>query len=158
MPHPQDDLPPIIAFDPGVTGAFAVLDHDGATTIDIPVMHKEIIAPELARLVRLYSPKHAVIELVHSMPKQGVASTFTFARAYGTILGILAALEIPTLKTAPTQWKGFFRLNGKHKDAARSLAISLYPNLSEKLARKLDHNRADALLMARYLQETRRFA
>ena len=150
------DLLPVMGFDPGLTGAFAIIAHDGVLLQDYPVMNKEIHAPELARLIRTHRPRHAIIEIVGSMPKQGVASTFTFGRAYGTVLGILGALEIPCTRTSPSQWKKFFHLTGKPKDAARALAVRLYPGVTD-LSRKMDHNRADALLLARYLIETRKF-
>jgi phosphoglucosamine mutase len=38
----------------------------------------------------------AVVELVHSMPKQGVRSTFTFGVAYGMARGTIAALQVLT--------------------------------------------------------------
>ena len=149
-------LLPIIGFDPGISGAYAVLGHDGELTDDFPVMNGEIHAPELARIVRLHRPRFAVVEHVHSMPKQGVASTFKFGRADGVLYGVLAALEVPTIKVGSHQWKRFFHLTGKPKDASRALAIKLYPSIAN-LNFKKHHGRADALLLARYLYETERF-
>jgi crossover junction endodeoxyribonuclease RuvC len=112
-------------------------------------MGGRINAAEMARVIRALGPDLAIVELVHSMPKQGVASTFKFGTAFGTIIGVLAALEVPTHFVSPHVWKGFHRLNGKDKDAARALAIDFYPSLPG-LNLKKHHGRADALLLAVY--------
>jgi hypothetical protein len=44
----------------------------GISVYDVPVMGKEIDAAALYDLIQQYKPDLAVIELVHSMPKQGV--------------------------------------------------------------------------------------
>ena len=47
----------------------------------------------------------AMIEQVHSMPKQGVASSFKFGRHYGFLLGVLTALGIPYQTVTPQKWQ-----------------------------------------------------
>lgn len=144
----------IIGIDPGsVSGAFAILTDECAFVDDLPTVDKGLNAPELARLFRAELPFTAVLERVSAMPKQGVSSSFNFGRAYGTIIGVLAALEVPTILVTPTVWKGHFRLTGKDRDrdAGRELAIRLYPEVAG-LARKKDGGRADALLIARWFK------
>jgi len=87
------------------------------------------------------------------MPKQGVASTFKFGRSYGTILGVLGALSIPTIRVRPQVWKHHFGLLRQPKDASRALAQRLYPDL-QGLNLVKHHGRADALLLARFLLES----
>ncbi len=94
------------------------------------------------------------IEHVHSMPKQGVVATFTFGKAYGTILGYFAANGHRITHVAPTEWKKTFALNGKDKDAARALAIELWPGQAQLFARKKDIGRADAALIALHHSRT----
>ena len=144
---------PIAAFDPGLSGALAILgDFDDIHLYDLPQANGELDPAALARILRDAAPCRAIVEHVHSMPKQGVASTFKFGRSYGTILGVLGALSIPTIRVRPQVWKHHFRLLRQHKDASRALALRLYPDL-EGLHLVKHHGRADALLMARFLLE-----
>ena len=51
--------------------------------------------------------------------------------------------------------KAFFELINASKDSSRTRAIEMYPALSNKLAKKKDVNKSDAILIARYFSETR---
>jgi hypothetical protein len=145
---------PIAAFDPGLSGALAILgDFDEIHLHDFPQVNSELDPSALARLLRSYAPRRAIVEHVHSMPKQGVASTFKFGRSYGTILGVLGALSIPTTRVRPQTWKHHFGLLRQPKEASRALAVRLYPDL-DGLHLKKHHGRADALLLARFLLES----
>ena len=55
----------------------------------------------------------------------------------------------------PTKWKKHFELINSSKDASRTKAIEMYPHLAEKLSRKKDVNKSDAILIARFYSETR---
>jgi hypothetical protein len=46
-----------------------------------------------------------ILEKVHSMPGQGVSSTFTFGENFGTLKGVLRALRIPTVLVNPKEWQ-----------------------------------------------------
>lgn len=92
------------------------------------------------------------IEEVHSMPKQGVTSTFNLGKAYGWLLGVLDAIGVPFQTIKPQRWKAEFGLNS---DKATSIEVCkrLYPNVSllrTDRSRKEDDNLAEALLMATY--------
>ena len=93
------------------------------------------------------------IERVHSMPKQGVASSFKFGMGFGIWLGILAALRLPHELVTPQAWKKLM-LAGmpKEKDASRQRAMQLFPDVD--LSLKRHHGRADALLIAEWLRRT----
>lgn len=90
-----------------------------------------------------------MIEKVGSMPKQGVSSTFKFGRSYGEIIGVVAAHKLRMDFVPPGVWKRTFGLS-KDKDASRLKAMELFPQLRDRLTRKKDHNRAEALLIAEY--------
>jgi Holliday junction resolvasome RuvABC endonuclease subunit len=45
-----------------------------------------------------------VIEKVHSMPGQGVASTFTFGQGFGQLQGVIAALGLQCIEVIPNKW------------------------------------------------------
>jgi len=145
----------LLAIDPGaISGALAMFPEDGPPYVwDIPVVDGQIDAAALHRRVKEFEPNAAVVEWVASMPKQGVASTFKFGVAFGIIQGVLAANEVPVHLVKPAVWKKAFHLAGKDKEAARALAIRLYPGV-QGLDRKKDAGRAEALLLGRhYWQE-----
>lgn len=120
---------------------------DGATYAD------GVNGAEFFRQVERIGATVAVVERVGAMPGQGVSSTFAFGRAYGTILGVLAAAGVPVVLITPAVWKKHYRLPAKDKEAARQKAIELFPGV-EGLALKKHHNRAEALLLAHYYRQT----
>jgi len=95
-----------------------------------------------------------VVEHVTAMPGQGVTSMFNFGQSFGVIKGICAALKLPIYFVRPTKWKKHFNLIKTNKDASRTKVIETYPNISSKLSRKKDSNKADAILIARYFSDT----
>lgn len=142
----------ILGIDPGLSGAYAFLADDGTITAgDLPVAGGSIDIPTFAKIVRDAAPRCAVVEDVHSMPKQGVSSTFKFGCAHGSVLGAILALGVPTHMVAPTRWKRHFRLSAD-KDASRALAIRLWPTAG-CFGRKKDHGRAEAALIALWLTQ-----
>ena len=95
-----------------------------------------------------------VVEHVNAMPGQGVTSMFNFGQSFGVIKGICSALNIPIYFVRPTKWKKHFNLINTNKDASRTKVIQVYPEISNKLSRKKDSNKADAILIARYFNDT----
>ena len=96
-----------------------------------------------------------VVEQVNAMPGQGVTSMFNFGQTFGAIKGVCAALELPIFFVRPSKWKKYFELINASKDSSRTKAIEMYPSLSNHLAKKKDVNKSDAILIARYFNETR---
>ncbi|WP_333824270.1 hypothetical protein [Pinisolibacter sp.] len=146
---------PIVGFDPGLSGAGAVVTPSGdlVAVFDLPMMGEgkaaRIDANLLARLIEEFAPASAVAEQVGAMPKQGVASTFAFGRAVGVLAGVLGALAIPTTYVPPGTWKRFHHLSAAKEDARRR-AIELWPRQAHLFARKKDHGRAEAALIAKW--------
>jgi crossover junction endodeoxyribonuclease RuvC len=149
-----------IGIDPGLDGAIAVICDAGITLLDTPTVstgkRREMDLYAIVRLLKgLTCSQDALvsIEAVHSMPRQGVASTFAFGKGFGMWLGVLAALNIPHQAVAPQTWKKIMlRDAGKEKDASRVKAMQLFPQVADQLSRKKDHGRADALLLAAWAQ------
>jgi len=152
----------IIGIDCGLTGAVAFLDDKTAPdVVDIPtesfgtgsVVKNQICAAALAILIRQRceqaSEVKAFVEKVNAMPGQGVSSVFSFGQSLGTILGVLGALQVPVEMIRPQRWKAFFSLT-QDKEVSRTRAINIFPQIADKLQRKKDHNRAEALLLAEY--------
>jgi len=117
----------IVGVDPGLNGALAVLGSDGeqAGFCAMPITggkRPEIDGAAIATWLWHFDPINLiVVEQVHSMPKQGVASTFRFGMGYGTILGIVAANKWPLERVEPRRWKDRI-LAGTAKDKAAALA------------------------------------
>jgi len=148
------EVPCILGIDPGLKGAIAFYfaSYDKITVEDMPVANGDVDAATLAERLRQMLPTVAIVEGVHSMPKQGVASSFKFGKGYGTVLGVIAALGVPTHIVAPTAWKKHFRLSSD-KDASRALALRYWPDRSEMFKRAKDSDRAEAALIARFYAE-----
>ena len=97
------------------------------------------------------APTLAVVEKVHSMPGQGVKSTFSFGENFGQIQGVLTAMSIPWDLVTPKTWQKEFNLNGKfasktqRKNEHKARAQSLFPHLKQ-----ITHATADALLLSEY--------
>jgi len=150
----------IVGIDPGQTGALAFMGEGGMveSVHDMPIMARlhgkgqAVNAAELASIILEHKPKKAILEAVSAMPGQGVSSTFRFGESFGVVLGVLGALQVPVKFIAPQTWKKKAGLIGKEKDAARTMAIMLHPEASDKLTRKKDCGRADAILIAKYGQ------
>ena len=145
-----------VGIDPGLSGGIAFYDDalpDRAEAFDLPVVAKVIDGRNLAALITRHGARKAIIENVHSMPKQGVASTFTFGRSFGTAIGIIEGLGLPVTYVAPTKWKKHFGLDSD-AEKSRAAALNLFPQTSMLFARKKDHNRAEAALIARWGADT----
>lgn len=80
--------------------------------------------------------------------KQEYDRQYTDSHSVGVIEGVVAALSLPVMHISPQRWKKAAGLLGKDKDAARTLAVNLFPQMWEDLARKKDVGRADALCIA----------
>ena len=156
----------IIGIDPGISGAISIVEnkkildvYDTPTMIDGKKNKKQINSAQVTNIIRerLKDGKEVivVVEHVNAMPGQGVTSMFNFGQSFGVIKGICAALGLPIYFVRPTKWKKHFNLIKTNKDASRTKVIEAYPEISSKLHRKKDSNRADAILIALYFSDTR---
>jgi crossover junction endodeoxyribonuclease RuvC len=93
---------------------------------------------------------------VKAMPGQGVTSMFNFGQSFGVIKGVCSALNIPIYFVRPLKWKKYFDLVKTNKDASRTKAIQIYPHISDKISRKKDSNKADAILIASYFKDVQK--
>ena len=155
----------IIGIDPGISGAISVIEnkkilevYDTPTMIDGKKNKRQINSAQVSNIIKevIKTGKEVVVvvEHVNAMPGQGVTSMFNFGQSFGVIKGICAALSLPIYFIRPTKWKKHFNLIKTHKDASRTKVIEVYPEISNKLHRKKDSNRADAILIALYFNDT----
>ena len=95
-----------------------------------------------------------VVEQVNAMPGQGVTSMFNFGQSFGVLKGVCAAMQLPIFFVRPAKWKKYYDLINSQKDSSRVKAIEMFPKFSSMLSRKKDTNKADAILIANYHQNT----
>ena len=95
-----------------------------------------------------------VLEQVSAMPGQGVTSMFNFGQSFGVIKGICAAMRLSLHFVRPAKWKKYFNLLNSEKQASRTKAIEIFPEISNKLSKKKDINKADAILIASFFNNT----
>ena len=90
----------------------------------------------------------AYVELVSSMPGQGVASMFSFGHSAGVIQGVLGAYRMPVKMVTPQSWKKRAGLIGKDKEASRTLAIQMWPEWRDLDKKGVGQAFADAAFIA----------
>ena len=157
----------IIGIDPGITGAICFFENGNIKdVIDMPTMasgnknKKQINASqifnEISLRVKNYKTEevNVVVEQVSAMPGQGVTSMFNFGQSFGILKGICAAMQLPMYFVRPAKWKKYFNLIKTEKEASRTKAIEIFPQISSKLSKKKDNNKADAILIASFFNNT----
>lgn len=154
-----------IGVDPGINGAVAIVDHDGAL---LSVMRTPTISNATARGRPEYDVRamhkmlaHAVtipddgnlrfvLELVHSFPGEGTVSCFKFGVGWGLWMGLASGMQLPIIELTPQDWQRV-ALRGhpmkNPKATSYLVATRLWPNLDPALARP-PYGGADAALMA----------
>ena len=150
----------ILGIDPGIRGGLAIVEiNDGAApqlidAIDIPAIgvgaKERVDVAAIRNFIDRHKPTHALIERAQAMPKQGASSGFKYGRAVGAIEAAITQCSIPVEIVEPSAWKRFWKLPGKDKESGRQKALQLFPAAHAALARKRDHGRAEASLIALY--------
>jgi hypothetical protein len=151
----------IIGIDPGVSGAAAALspatkDYPSSIleAIDLPTRsdgrRRQIDAQRLALWVEQINPARIIIEAVGPMPSDGVLAAFRFGMAVGTIHAVCRLMDIEPELVSPQEWKSYYLLLHSDKEASRKKALRLFPTARSLLGYKKDHNRAEAMLIARW--------
>ncbi len=157
----------IIGIDPGISGAICFFENGEVKEIlDMPNMaegkknKKQINGPqiynEISKRIINISKKEVVvvIEQVSAMPGQGVTSMFNFGQSFGVLKGICSAMQLSMHFVRPAKWKKYFNLINTEKDSSRTKVIEIFPYISSQLSRKKDSNKADAILIASFYNNT----
>lgn len=159
--------------DPGLSGAIVTLvDGEPGALLDMPTFHNgsgnEVDAERLAAWVRGQRQMHrgayvsCCIEQVRAMPNKqggvvrtmGAQSSFNFGEGFGQVKAVFRVLGIAPVLVESQTWKRHMGLLKQDKDAARLLAIRRFPAAEDRLLRKKDQGRADALLVALWHENT----
>jgi N6-adenosine-specific RNA methylase IME4 len=148
----------ILGCDPDIRGGIAIVEtNDGAApklidAIDVPTIgngaKERVDVLALRTWIRTQRPDHAAIERGQALPRQGSSSGYKYGRSVGSLEATITCCEIPLTIVEPALWKRALRLHGKDKEGARQLALQRFPSAHALLARKKDHQRAEAALIA----------
>ena len=157
----------IIGIDPGISGAICFfLNGEVIDIIDMPSMaegkknkkqiNSQQVFNEISERIKNFSKKEiiVVIEQVSAMPGQGVTSMFNFGQSFGVLKGICSAMQLSMYFVRPAKWKKYYGLIKTEKDASRTKVIEIFPYISSKLSKKKDSNKADAILIANFFNNT----
>lgn len=154
-----------IGIDPGLSGAIGLLKNGKYAGVwDMPTVVKgsgsvksEVDPAGLIKLLlEACSEENSAIvalERVNSMPGQGVSSVFSLGDSFGCARSSVAAARLEVVYVTPARWKNHFKLTSS-KDMCRAAAVRMFPEAPLNLKKHSD--RAEALLMARWLYETRK--
>lgn len=141
-----------IGLDPGKKGAMAIIGHSNTTGETYMCKIIPYDPQEYIKALKQYNGATVCIEQVHSISKQGIASSFTFGVMYGWLLGMLDTIGVSYQAVSPQKWKKEYGLNS---DKAKSIEVChrLFPNVELKRTdrcKKDDDGIAEALLLSEY--------
>lgn len=152
----------VCGIDPGLSGGLAIikagpLTAQLLTAIDIPTAGEDakrrVDVSQVVRWLQEYEPDYAFIERAQAMPDQGASSGFNYGRAVGYLEATCLAMFIPLHIIEVRAWKKVYSLPGKTNggaEMARQRVIQLFPDKAHLFARKKDHGRSEAVLIACY--------
>lgn len=147
-----------LGIDPGMGGGMAYMKEDGDVidVLDMPRTEYDIFNSMLKFNTysdrEKHSPPKGLIERVHSMPGQGIASAWKFSGNYHGCRMAMICTGISFDEVNPLQWQASLSIpkRGKtetkvqHKNKLKAKAQQLFPTVKVTLAN------ADALLIAEY--------
>lgn len=158
----------ILGLDPGLSGAMALISFEGGEVdfyafkklgkeLDLRDAIDWLICKKVEYANNFTPIKHAFIEQVSSMPKQGVASTFKFGLTYGMQRGLVEYFNIPYTLVPPRVWTKdmFSGVSGgkevKAKEKSKIAFSRLFPEFDFLGANKSEETGiVDAMLIAEY--------
>lgn len=157
--------PRIIGIDPGASGGWSLINHQGkleyAGTFPTKAIKRNgkttmhVDGEMLFQALFMVEPTHAFIEIVGSRPRQ--AGQFQFGVNTGVVYGVLGAMGVQIERVAPQSWKSCFGIKREQdetkrdkKNEARIMVQRLFPQQKELFARVKDDGIAEATLIALY--------
>lgn len=159
--------PLILGVDPGLSGAYALIEIDTQRLIDVgslPTFQKDgarkghkpstrvhFDCHAFSSTIDLYAPLIAlcVLEEPGARPKQGLSSTFRFGHVCGQVHGVLAGHYLPVLPIRPEIWKLSMGLSSDKAESLRRVK-ALWPQDENLFKLKKDNDKAEACLLGMY--------
>jgi len=156
----------ILGCDPGVNGAFALIDTDLWTLAlrDMPLEagvkgKQKVSARGVIDLVRSADVEHGFLEDVHASPQMGVTSAFSFGDGFGCVRTAILSADASLWPIRPQVWKAATR-TPKDKKQATTRAAQLFPDAHAEFYGPRGGSfdgRAEAALLAFYGALTLKF-
>lgn len=158
----------VLGIDPGVAPAMALYGGPETCPLVFPPMgvsheSKKVVAkkvktvertdPDEASILNImgsYKPDVAAVELVGTMPGQGISSAGRFMYSAGLVAGMALGKGCRLIKVRPQEWRKALGMQ-IGKDISRQTCVRLFPWMAPKFALVKNHNEADALLIAVYV-------
>jgi Holliday junction resolvasome RuvABC endonuclease subunit len=152
----------IVGVDPGNKGAFAGIDQLTGALLwvhDMPTMasHKakgnaREVSPAL--VAQLLAGETGIVAIVIEQVgylgnSNGGIALFKLGQAHGIVLGVAAAMQLPSVHVSPVSWKKAIGLTSD-KERSRKMALDVWPSQGHYFARKMDDGRAEAALLAKW--------
>jgi len=150
-----------IGIDPGKSGGIVGLTNGKINVIDkMPQTTKQLWDyfiylgfPNMLEREKTY----VCIEAVHSMPTDGVRSSFSFGHHLGELDMAFSVLTIDPIRVRPVDWQrsfGIQRIKGESKYAYKGRLVDLAKSLCRADERdKMTRFTADAYLIALFLSK-----
>ena len=148
-----------IGVDPGANGACVALMEDGSVReCRFGKSTQKEMADFFADLS--FEDCFCVLELVGSMPAQGVSSVFSFGKSTGFVIGLLVASGIPYQETVPRSWQKALGITPRFKPKKEESGVEeSKPDFKKRLkqkseqlfpSKKITTDTADAYLIAEF--------
>lgn len=100
----------------------------------------------------------AIVEYQQAFFRGSRSSTFAIGDCFGLIRGMILSHRMQLEMVKPRDWKAAMNLikeaddetQSQRKERSRQLALKLFPDIAPQLRRKMDHDKAESLLIAEY--------
>lgn len=142
-----------IGLDPGKKGAMAIMGYSNTTGERYMMKIIPFDPQEYIKTLKQFNGATVCIEQVHSLPREGVKSVWSFGQTYGWLLGVLDAVGLSYQTVPPNLWKKDFSLLRTEKKQSIEVCKRLFPNANLKRTERCKKDCSDfaeALLLAEY--------
>lgn len=142
-----------IGVDPGKKGAMAIMGYSNTTGERYMMKIIPFDPQEYIKTLKQFNGATVCIEQVHSLPREGVKSVWSFGQTYGWLLGVLDAVGLSYQTVPPNLWKKDFSLLRADKKQSIEVCKRLFPGVELRRTDKCrtdDDNMADAALICEY--------
>jgi len=105
---------------------------------------------EIAQLIRSWADGTEVvvcIEQPRPQPTNGALSCYSVGLSFGMWCAAMRSQGFAVVPIEPIVWKKDMNLWKKDKESSRQFALEIFPQLADRMKRKKDHGRAEALLI-----------
>lgn len=146
----------VIGVDPGSKGAIVVYRKEGGGCEWLDGIEVEVSGKNLYKSILKWKPSHVFIEKAQSMPKQGIASAFTYGTGYGGLIAAADITEVAYTLISPRIWAAKMHLGcdgDTPKEKSSQAFLRQYQKWAEQIKNrngKMHDGVVDAALIATY--------